>query len=102
MNSASPTSTASRRRSVRAAPRGCAAKPSHDAAVRVKKPLPIFRPALVLLFLVFSLPLAALVAFPWSFLTGTAEFLYACGMFGTRTVVRIAGIRVIKEGLERL
>jgi 1-acyl-sn-glycerol-3-phosphate acyltransferase len=95
-------SMASLPRSARDARPGCAVKRSHDAAGRVKKTLAIFRTALILLFLVFYLPLAALVAFPWSFLTGTADFLYACGMFGARTVVRIAGIRVIKEGLERL
>lgn len=62
----------------------------------------ILRTALVLLFLVFYLPLAALVAFPWTFLTGTVAFLYACGMFGARAAVRLAGIRVKKEGLDRL
>ena len=68
----------------------------------MRKALAILRTALVLLFLVFYLPLAALIAFPWALLTGKADFLYACGMFGARAAVRIAGIRVVKEGLERL
>ena len=68
----------------------------------MKKAVAIFRTALVLLFLAFYLPLAAVVAFPWSLLTGSADFLYACGMFGARAAVRIASIRVKKEGLEHL
>ena len=60
------------------------------------------RTALVLLFLVFYTPLAALIAFPWTLLTGKVDFLYACGMFGARAAVRLAGIRVLREGLERL
>jgi 1-acyl-sn-glycerol-3-phosphate acyltransferase len=68
----------------------------------VKRAVAILRTALVLVFLVFYLPLAALIAFPWALLTGKADFLYACGMFGARAVVRIAGIRVVKEGLDRL
>jgi len=68
----------------------------------MRRAVAIVRTALVLLFLVLYVPLAALIAFPWSLLVGNADFLYACGMFGARTAVRIAGIRVVKEGLERL
>ena len=66
------------------------------------KVVAILRTALVLLFLIIYVPLAALIAFPWSLLTGKADFLYACGMFGARAAVRIAGIRVVREGLQRL
>lgn len=68
----------------------------------MRKAVAILRTAIVLLFLVCYLPLAALIAFPWTFLTGSVDFLYACGMFGARAAVRLAGIRVRKEGLERL
>jgi len=68
----------------------------------VRTAVAILRTAFVLLFLVFYLPLAALVAFPWSFITGSVEFLYACGMFGARAAVRLAGVRVKREGLEHI
>lgn len=68
----------------------------------MRKAVAILRTALVLLFLVFYLPIAALIAFPWTFLSGNVRFLYACGMFGARAAVRLAGIRVKKEGLDRL
>ncbi|HSE47589.1 MAG TPA: lysophospholipid acyltransferase family protein [Terriglobales bacterium] len=68
----------------------------------MRQAVAILRTALVLLFLVLYLPLAALAAFPWTFLTGSVEFLYACGMFGARAAVRLAGIRVKREGLEHI
>lgn len=68
----------------------------------MRQAVAILRTALVLLFLVLYLPLAALLAFPWTFLSGSVEFLYACGMFGARAAVRLAGIRVKREGLEHI
>jgi 1-acyl-sn-glycerol-3-phosphate acyltransferase len=68
----------------------------------MKKAVAILRTALVLLFLVCYLPLAAFAAFPWTFVTGNVRFLYWCGMFGARAAVRLAGVRVKREGLERL
>lgn len=48
------------------------------------------------------LPLTALVAFPWTFLTGNINFLYRVGMWGAITGVRLAGVKVQTIGLERL
>jgi 1-acyl-sn-glycerol-3-phosphate acyltransferase len=68
----------------------------------MRRALATVRTGLVLLFLALYIPLAALIAFPWTFVTGTVDFLYWCGMVGARAAVRIAGIRVRREGLEHL
>src|SRR5258705_6700569 len=60
------------------------------------------RPLLALLFLILYLPLAALVAFPWTLLSGSAELLYKVGMIGARTAVRLAGIKIKNEGRDHL
>src|SRR5436305_2103801 len=48
------------------------------------------------------LPLAALICFPWTFLTGDISFLYRVGMWGAFTGVRLAGVRVQTVGLDKL
>src|SRR3989442_11793010 len=48
------------------------------------------------------LPLAALICFPWTFLTGDISFLYRIGMWGAFTGVRLAGVRVQTVGLDEL
>src|SRR5256886_17361937 len=48
------------------------------------------------------LPLVAVVAFPWTLLTGNINFLYRAGMWGAWTGVRLAGIRVRTIGLDKL
>lgn len=68
----------------------------------MRKIVAVIRTALVLLWLVFYIPLAALIGFPITFLSGKVDFLYALGMLGARTAVRIAGIRVKREGLENI
>jgi len=60
------------------------------------------RTLLALLFLVLYLPLAALLAFPWTLLSGSTELLYKVGMFGARTAVRLAGVKIEIEGRDRL
>lgn len=62
----------------------------------------LLRTLSAVLFLVIFIPAAALVAFPWTFLRGNADFLYSLGMMGARTAVRLAGIRIHVEGRERL
>src|SRR2546423_1315568 len=68
----------------------------------MKRAVAIFRTLLVLLFLIFYLPLAALIAFPWSLITGKPVFLSAWGILGARMAGPTAGIRVVREGLEPL
>src|SRR6266436_2809292 len=48
------------------------------------------------------LPLVAVVAFPWTLITGNINFLYRAGMWGAWTGVRLAGIRVRTIGLDKL
>jgi len=47
-------------------------------------------------------PFAALVGFPWTFLSGKVDFLYRVCMWTAFTGVRLAGIQVKVEGLDGL
>jgi 1-acyl-sn-glycerol-3-phosphate acyltransferase len=60
------------------------------------------RTILMLLFWAISTPIAALIAFPWTFITRSADFLYWCGITLARVGLRISGIRLRLHGLERL
>ncbi len=63
---------------------------------------PLLRTLLTLAFWIVIVPLAGLFLLPWTVLTGNARWLYATSMWIARTGVRIAGLRVSAEGLERL
>jgi 1-acyl-sn-glycerol-3-phosphate acyltransferase len=56
----------------------------------------------MLLFWGIALPLAALICFPWTYLTKDVSFLYRTCMWGAFTGVRIAGVRVQTLGLDKL
>lgn len=60
------------------------------------------RTILMLLFWATTTPIAALIAFPWTFITRSADFLYWCGITLARVGLRISGIRLRLHGLERL
>ncbi len=62
----------------------------------------MIRTTLMLAFWAVALPIAALLCFPWTFLTGDIRLLYRVAMWSAWTGVRIAGIRVRTVGLERL
>ena len=62
----------------------------------------MIRTVLMLSFWAILLPLAALVCFPWTFITGDIHLLYRVAMWGASTGVRIAGVRVQTLGLENL
>lgn len=62
----------------------------------------LLRTLIAVLFLVLYVPAAALVAFPWTLVTGNADFLYDLGMLGARTAVRLAGIGIQIEGRDQL
>src|SRR5690348_10027692 len=47
-------------------------------------------------------PIGALVAFPWTFITGNVNFLYFVGMGLAHLSVRIAGVKIKMVGLENL
>lgn len=57
--------------------------------------------AIVLCYALLSPPLA-LVAFPWTWITGDITFLYRSSMWTAALGVRLAGIRVQIEGLENV
>jgi 1-acyl-sn-glycerol-3-phosphate acyltransferase len=57
---------------------------------------------IMLTFWAIAAPFAALIGFPWTFITGDIRFLYWLFMSGARTGVRLAGVRVESIGLEKL
>lgn len=62
----------------------------------------MFRSIAVLLFWALYVPAAGLIGFPATFLTGKIDFLYRIAMWGARAGVRLAGVKVGTQGLERL
>lgn len=62
----------------------------------------MIRTLIMLGFWTAALPVAALLGFPWTFLTGRVDFLYRMAMWGAWTGVRLAGVRVETVGLERI
>jgi 1-acyl-sn-glycerol-3-phosphate acyltransferase len=61
----------------------------------------VIRTTMMLSFWAILLPLA-LICFPWTLLTGNVNFLYRVGMWGAWTGVRLAGVRVLVEGLDKV
>jgi 1-acyl-sn-glycerol-3-phosphate acyltransferase len=57
---------------------------------------------LALLFWLVTIPLAALIAFPWTFITGKIDFLYRVGMGLAYCGARIAGARVKLVGRDKI
>src|SRR6267154_5977434 len=62
----------------------------------------MIRTMVMLLFWAVLLPLAALICFPWVFITGDIRPLYKVGMWGAWTGVRLAGVRVKMVGPDQL
>src|SRR5438477_671911 len=62
----------------------------------------MIRTILMLTFWAVVLPIAALICFPWVFITGDIRPLYRVGMWGAWTGVRLAGVRVKTIGMEQL
>jgi 1-acyl-sn-glycerol-3-phosphate acyltransferase len=62
----------------------------------------VIRTIIMLVFWALALPFAALLGFPWTFLTRDITFLYRTCMWGAWTGVRLAGVRVETVGLEHL
>lgn len=61
-----------------------------------------FRGFRALLFLILVVPVAALIAFPWTFITRKIGFLYWTGISLARAAVWVAGVKVKTEGLDKL
>ncbi|HEX7962015.1 MAG TPA: lysophospholipid acyltransferase family protein [Terriglobales bacterium] len=62
----------------------------------------MIRTALAVLFCIAAMPPGALIAFPWTFITRNANFLYNLGMAIARCSVWLAGVKVEICGLEKL
>jgi 1-acyl-sn-glycerol-3-phosphate acyltransferase len=62
----------------------------------------VVRTALAVLFWVITVPIAALIVFPWTFISGDVKFLYWIGMGLAFNGVRIAGARVKTVGLDKI
>lgn len=57
---------------------------------------------LTLVFWIVATPLGALIAFPWTLLSGNGDFLYRVGIWIVRGGNAISGVKVQVDGLERL
>jgi len=62
----------------------------------------LIRTLLTLVFYTVATPIAALIGFPWTFITGKVDFLYRIGVAIAWAGVRIAGVQVDVVGRERL
>jgi 1-acyl-sn-glycerol-3-phosphate acyltransferase len=62
----------------------------------------VIRTLIMLSFWALLLPVAALIGFPWTFLTGNIDLLYRISMWGAFAGVRLSGVKVQVEGLEKL
>lgn len=62
----------------------------------------MIRTVAMLAFWGILLPLAALILFPWTFITGDITAIYKVSMWGALTGVRMAGVRVETVGLEKI
>ncbi|MGZ4841329.1 MAG: lysophospholipid acyltransferase family protein [Candidatus Angelobacter sp.] len=60
------------------------------------------RTLLALLFWIVFIPPAALIAFPWTLITGKVEFLYRIGMSLALAGPKVAGVKVKLVGLDRI
>jgi 1-acyl-sn-glycerol-3-phosphate acyltransferase len=61
-----------------------------------------FRTLLMLLFWIVLVPPAALIAFPWTFITGKVDFLYWIGMGLAYRGARLTGAKVKLVGLDKI
>jgi 1-acyl-sn-glycerol-3-phosphate acyltransferase len=62
----------------------------------------MIRTIAMLTFWGLAAPVAALIGFPWTFLTGDIRLLYFLFMSGCRIGLRLAGVRVRTVGLDQL
>jgi 1-acyl-sn-glycerol-3-phosphate acyltransferase len=62
----------------------------------------MIRTIVMLTFWGLAAPVAALIGFPWTFITGDIRLLYRMFMSGCRIGVRLTGVRVKAVGLDKL
>lgn len=57
---------------------------------------------IMLAFWGVALPIAAMIGFPWTFLTRDITLFYRMAMWGLNSGIRLAGVRIETEGLEKI
>jgi 1-acyl-sn-glycerol-3-phosphate acyltransferase len=62
----------------------------------------MIRTIAMLVFWALAAPVAALIGFPWTFISGDVSLLYRMFMFGAWNGVRLTGVRVKTVGLDKL
>jgi 1-acyl-sn-glycerol-3-phosphate acyltransferase len=62
----------------------------------------MIRTIAMLVFWGLAAPIAALIGFPWTFISGDVSLLYRMFMFGAWNGARLAGVRVRTVGLDKL
>lgn len=62
----------------------------------------MIRTTIMLAFWAMALVFAAFVAIPWTLITGNINFLYKISMWTAFGGIRLAGVRVVPEGLDRI
>jgi len=62
----------------------------------------LIRTIVMLVFWAAALPVAALIGFPWTFITKDVTLLYRMAMWGAWTGVRVAGVKVKIVGLDKI
>jgi 1-acyl-sn-glycerol-3-phosphate acyltransferase len=62
----------------------------------------VIRTLVMLTFWCLTAPAAALIGFPWTFLTGDIRLLYRMFNWGAFAGVRLTGVRVVTDGLDKL
>jgi 1-acyl-sn-glycerol-3-phosphate acyltransferase len=60
------------------------------------------RTGIAVLYLLLAVPLAALIAFPWTFISGKVDFLYWIAMKLVRSSVWLTGTRIRTVGLDKI
>lgn len=68
----------------------------------IRRAVAFVRTLLALIFWIIFIPPAALIAFPWTLITGKVEFLYAVGMWLAFAAPRVAGVKVKLVGLDKI
>src|ERR1700719_101498 len=62
----------------------------------------LLRTGLAVLYLLIVVPPCALVAFPWTFISGKIDFLYWLAMKLVRSGVRLIGVKIKVVGMEHI
>ena len=60
------------------------------------------RTGIAVLYLLLMVPVAALIAFPWTFISGKVDFLYWIAMKLVRSSVWLTGTRIKTVGLDKI